>query len=51
MSGASGNISFSSGTRGPLGPCSKLVVRIVGSLKNFAILAKASTLFLNSPGG
>ncbi len=32
MLGASGNISFSSGTKGPLGPDSKLVVRIGYSL-------------------
>src|SRR5918999_3636528 len=50
MYGASGNRSFSSGTSGPLGPFSKLVVRIVGSLKYFADAASASTLFLNSPG-
>ena len=36
MYGASGNSSFSSGTSGPFGPFSKLVVRIVGSLKYFA---------------
>src|SRR5512147_1141614 len=45
-----GNISFSSGTSGPLGPFSKLVVRTVGSLKYCAQAARASTLFLNSPG-
>jgi len=44
------NISFSSGTSGPFGPFSKLVVRIVGSSKYFALAARASTLFLNSPG-
>ena len=50
MNGASGNISFNSGTIGPFGPSSKLVVRMVGSLKNFAVSASASTLFLNSLG-
>ena len=33
MNGAFGNFCLSSGTSGPLGPLSKLVVRIVGSLK------------------
>ncbi len=47
MYGASGNVSFSSWTSGPLGPSSKLVVRMVGSLKYSARSAKASTLFLN----
>ena len=50
MYGASGNSSFSSGTSGPFGPSSKLVVRIVGSLKYLARSASASTLFLNSSG-
>src|SRR5476649_2196028 len=50
MYGASGNSSLSSGTIGPFGPFSKLVVRMVGSLKNLARSARASTLFLNSLG-
>jgi len=50
MYGASGNISFNSGTMGPFGPFSKLVVRMVGSPKNFADAASARTLFLNSFG-
>lgn len=50
MYGASGNSALSSGTRGPLGPLSKLVVRMVGRLKNLATSARASTLFLNSFG-
>src|SRR5471032_1892665 len=50
MYGASGNSALSSGTNGPLGPVSKLVVRMVGSLKNLATSASASTLFLNSLG-
>ncbi|MNP35054.1 hypothetical protein D3C76_1283700 [compost metagenome] len=50
MYGASGNISFSSGTSGPFGPCSKLVVRMVGRPKNLARSPRASTLFLNSLG-
>src|SRR3989339_2172667 len=50
MYGAPGNIAFNSGRSGPLGPCSKLVVRIVGSLKYFAEAASARTLFLNSSG-
>src|SRR5512139_2088308 len=43
-------MSLISGTSGPFGPFSKLVVRIVGSLKYLALAAMASTLFLNSPG-
>src|SRR5471032_3664205 len=50
MYGASGNSALSSGTNGPLGPVSKLVVRMVGSLKNLATSASASTMFLNSLG-
>ncbi|MNG04123.1 hypothetical protein D3C84_872340 [compost metagenome] len=50
MYGASGNCSFNSGTIGPFGPFSKLVVRMVGSLKNLATSPRASTLFLNSFG-
>lgn len=50
MYGACGNISLSSGTSGPLGPSSKLVVRMVGKLKNLAMSANARTLFLNSSG-
>ncbi|MNP53526.1 hypothetical protein D3C76_1480090 [compost metagenome] len=50
MNGASGNCALSSGTIGPLGPLSKLVVRMVGSLKNLAMSPRASTLFLNSLG-
>ena len=34
----------------PFGPFSKLVVRIVGSLKSLAVSARARTLFLNSSG-
>lgn len=45
MKGASGNWAFSSGTSGPLGPFSKLVVRMVGRLKYFAKSPSASTLF------
>jgi hypothetical protein len=33
MNGAFGNFSFCSGTSAPLGPSSKLVVRMVGSLE------------------
>src|SRR4030042_5150969 len=50
IDGGSGNIALCSGKIGPLGPCSKLVVRIVGSLKYFAEAASARTLFLNSSG-
>ena len=50
MYGASGNISFNSGTSGPFGPSSKLVVRIVGNSKYFAEAPSASTLFLKSSG-
>ncbi|MCY1449493.1 hypothetical protein D9M71_662320 [compost metagenome] len=50
MYGASGNCALSSGTIGPFGPLSKLVVRTVGRLKNLAMSPRASTLFLNSLG-
>ena len=50
MYGASGKISLSSGTNGPFGPSSKLVVRIVGKLKYLAAFASAKTLFLNLSG-
>ncbi|KWV86737.1 hypothetical protein PFLmoz3_03621 [Pseudomonas fluorescens] len=50
MYGASGNRALSSGTSGPLGPVSKLVVRMVGNLKYLARSARASTLFLNLSG-
>ncbi|MNR54928.1 hypothetical protein D3C85_1752070 [compost metagenome] len=50
MYGASGNCSLSSGTSGPLGPVSKLVVRMVGKLKYLARSPTASTLFLNLSG-
>src|SRR5512139_1895289 len=43
-------MSLISGTSGPFGPFSKLVVRMVGSLKYLALAARANTLFLNSPG-
>lgn len=48
--GASGNVCFSSGTKGPFGPFSKLVVSIVGKLKYLARSASAKTLFLNLSG-
>ncbi|MNP73005.1 hypothetical protein D3C76_1696560 [compost metagenome] len=50
MYGASGNSVLSSGINGPLGPVSKLVVRMVGSLKYLARSARASTLFLKRSG-
>ena len=40
MNGAFGKASSSSGTIGPFGPSSKLVVRMVGRLKNFPISAE-----------
>ena len=42
--------SFEDGPNGPLGPSSKLVVRIVGSWQYLAMSARARTLFCNSPG-
>ena len=50
MKGASGKLAFSSGMITPLGPFSKLVVKIVGSRKCFAVSASASTLLRNSSG-
>ncbi|MNC59482.1 hypothetical protein D3C75_1092950 [compost metagenome] len=50
MYGASGNCSLSSGTSGPFGPFSKLVVRMVGNLKYLARSDRASTLFLKRSG-
>jgi hypothetical protein len=47
---ASGKFSFNAGRIGPFGPSSKLVVRMVGSLKYVARRASAKTLFLNSAG-
>ena len=46
----SGWAAFNSGMSTPLGPFSKLVVKIVGSLKSFAVFESARTLFLNSSG-
>ena len=46
--GALGNKSTSSCMSGPLGPFSKLVVKITGKSKNLAVSPRANTLFLNS---
>jgi len=50
MNGASGWRSTTSGTIGPFGPVSKLVVMMVGSSKNLPMSASAMTLFLKSSG-
>src|SRR5690606_39304818 len=50
MKGASGNRVFSSGASGPLGPSSKLVVEMVGSLEYLVGWFSARTVFLDVVG-